>query len=105
MSYVHGMDCGRGMVRGAEAADSQVEIYNIGSRDWMSVKDIADIVVEEMGLTDVKYRWTGGVKGGRGWVGDVKRMLLAVDKLEARGWSPLMNSHEAIRQAVRDILA
>jgi UDP-glucose 4-epimerase len=104
-SYVHGMDCGRGMVRGAEAADSQVEIYNIGSRDWMSVKDIADIVVEEMGLTDVKYRWTGGVKGGRGWVGDVKRMLLAVDKLEARGWSPLMNSHEAIRQAVRDILA
>lgn len=104
-SYVHVKDCVRGMVTGAEAADSQVEIYNIGSRDWMSVKDIADIVVEEMGLTDVKYRWTGGVKGGRGWVGDVKRMLLAVDKLEARGWSPLMNSHEAIRQAVRDILA
>ena len=104
-SYVHVKDCVRGMVAGAEATDAQVEIYNIGSRDWMSVKDIADIVVEEMGLADVDYRWTGGVKGGRGWVGDVKRMLLAVDKLEAKGWSPRLSSHEAIRQAVREILA
>lgn len=104
-SYVHVKDCVRGMVAGAEAADAQVEIYNIGSRDWMSVKDIADIVVEEMGLTKVDYHWTGGVKGGRGWVGDVRRMLLAVDKLEAKGWWPRLNSHEAIRQAVREILA
>lgn len=104
-SYVHVKDCVRGMVAGAEASDAQVEMYNIGSRDWMTVKDIADIVVEEMHLPDVEYRWTGGVKGGRGWVGDVKKMLLAVDKLEARGWSPELGSREAIRRAVQEILA
>ncbi len=104
-SYVHVKDCVRGMVAGAEASDAQVEIYNIGSRDWMTVKDIADIVVEEMRLSNVEYRWTGGVKGGRGWVGDVKKMLLAVDKLEARGWSPELGSREAIRRAVQEILA
>lgn len=103
-SYVHVKDCVSGMIAGAEGAKEQVEVYNIGSRDWMTVKDIADIVVEEMGLTDVEYRWTGGVKGGRGWVGDVKKMLLAVDRLESRGWQPRLNSREAIRQAVRDIL-
>ncbi len=103
-SYVHVKDCVRGMVAGAEAAEEQVEIYNIGSRDMMTVKDIADIVVEEMRLPNVEYQWTGGVKGGRGWVGDVKKMLLAVDKLEARGWSPRLNSREAIRQAVQEIL-
>jgi UDP-glucose 4-epimerase len=104
-SYVHVKDCVRGMVAGAEAAQEQVEIYNIGSQDWMTVQDIADIVVEEMKLPNVEYRWTGGVKGGRGWVGDVKKMLLSVDKLEARGWEPRLNSREAIRQAVKEILA
>ncbi len=104
-SYVHVKDCVSGMVAGAEGAREQVEIFNIGSRDWMTVKDIADIVVEEMGLPNVEYRWTGGVKGGRGWVGDVKKMLLAVDKLESRGWQPRLSSKEAIRRAVQEILA
>lgn len=104
-SYVHVKDCVDGMIRGAEEAQEQVEIYNIGSRDWMNVEEIADIVVEEMELPDVEYRWTGGVKGGRGWVGDVRKMLLKVDKLEGRGWSPRLTSREAIRQAVREILA
>jgi UDP-glucose 4-epimerase len=103
-SYVHVKDCVSGMVAGAEAAREQVEIYNIGSKDWMTVKDIADIVTAEMHLPDVEYRWTGGVKGGRGWVGDVKKMLLAVDKLEARGWRPKLTSREAIRKAVQEIL-
>lgn len=104
-SYVHVKDCVHGMVAGAEAAQEQVEIYNIGSKDWMTVKDIADIVIEEMCLPNVEYRWTGGVKGGRGWVGDVKKMLLSVDKLEARGWAPKLGSREAIRRAVQEILA
>jgi len=102
-SYVHVSDCVQGMIAGAEAAREQVEIYNIGSKDWMTVKDIADIVTEEMRLPDAAYRWTGGVKGGRGWVGDVKKMQLAVDKLEARGWEPRFSSKEAIRRAVREI--
>jgi UDP-glucose 4-epimerase len=104
-SYVHVKDCVSGMIAGAEGARDQVEVFNIGSRDWMTVKDIADIVVQEMGLPNVEYRWTGGVKGGRGWVGDVKKMLLSVDRLEARGWSPKLNSREAIRRAVKEILA
>jgi UDP-glucose 4-epimerase len=104
-SYVHVKDCVSGMIAGAEGAKEQVEVFNIGSRDWMTVKDIADIVVEEMHLPNVEYRWTGGVKGGRGWVGDVKKMLLSVDRLEARGWEPKLNSREAIRRAVQEILS
>jgi len=36
---------------------------------------IAQIVIEEMGLKSVKLRFTGGADGGRGWKGDVKNML------------------------------
>jgi hypothetical protein len=32
-------------------------------------------------------------------------MLLAVDRLESRGWSPKLGSREAIRRAVQEILA
>ena len=103
-SYVHVSDCIRGMVVGIERAKDQVEIFNIGSKDRLSVRRIADIVTQEMGLKEVDFHWTGGVKGGRGWVGDVKDMLLSVDKLERFGWTPKMNSESAIRQAVREAL-
>lgn len=103
-SYVHVRDCVIGMVVGAERAKEQVEIYNIGSHDRVNVLKIADIVVQEMGLQDVDYHWTGGVKGGRGWVGDVREMLLSVDKMAGLGWAPRLNSEQAIRTAVREIL-
>ena len=41
------------------------------------------------------------VDGGRGWVGDVKNMLLDVTKLKAKGWKPKYNSKEAVRQTAR----
>lgn len=104
-SYVHVKDCISGMLVGAEKAKDQVEVYNIGSKDRTSVQEIANIVVEEMHLEHVDYRWTGGVQGGRGWVGDVKQMLLDISKLAERGWSPKLSSKEAIRTAVEEIVS
>jgi UDP-glucose 4-epimerase len=53
--------------------EEMVEVYNVGSSDQVDVKRIAEIVCEEMGLRDVEFRLTGGVDGGRGWRGDVKK--------------------------------
>lgn len=103
-SYVHVEDCVRGMIIGAEYARNRVEMFNLGSNDRMSVKDIADTVSEVMGLRGVRYEWTGGVQGGRGWIGDVKNMLLSSDKLRSYGWEPTMNSSQAIKKAVREIV-
>ena len=77
----------------------------MGSEDQVGVREIAEIVVEEMGLKGVGFRFTGGVDGGRGWVGDVKNMLLDVTKLRAKGWKPKYNSGEAVRQTARWIKA
>jgi UDP-glucose 4-epimerase len=104
-SYVHVADCVRGMVMGTEYARRKVEIFNLGSMDSLTVKEIADIVTEVLELRGVRYKWTGGVQGGRGWVGDVKRMLLSSDRLISYGWDPSLNSAQAIRQAVREIAA
>ena len=104
-SYVHVSDCVQGMLVGAEKATSRVEIYNIGSEDTLDVKGIADSVVNGMRLQNVRYDWTGGVQGGRGWIGDVKLMRLDVEHLKSKGWSPQMNSGRAIQMAVHEILA
>jgi len=75
--------------------------FNIGSDDWIDVTALAHIVIEEMGLSGVSFRYTGG---DRGWVGDVPRMQLSVQRLKALGWKPATNSAESVRQAARELI-
>ena len=44
---------------------------SIGSEDQAEISKIARIVIEEMGLTKVDFKFTGGVDGGRGLIGEV----------------------------------
>lgn len=83
--------------------DKVYDAYNIGSEDWITVTEIAEIVSREMGLNPEFY-FTGGVDGGRGWKGDVKIMLLSIEKAKAKGWKPKMNSKEAVEKTVRELL-
>jgi len=103
-SYLYVKDCVQAMLIGLKSLDRRVDILNVGSEDQVNVKRIAEIVVEEMGLNDVKFRFTGGVNGGRGWVGDVKKMLLDVSKLKSKGWKARYNSEESVRLAIRSIV-
>ena len=80
------------------------EAFNVGSEDWIRVVRIADIIVEEMGLKNVKYVFKPVTKDGRAWPGDVKLMLLDIRKLKSTGWSPTMNSEEAVRETVKSLL-
>jgi len=89
------------MLLGLEKTTEQVEIYNVGSENQVDVKTIAQIIIEEMGLKNVKLTFTGGVDGGRGWKGDVKNMLLDIDKIKALGWKPKLNSKQAIKKATQ----
>ncbi|MEM2466528.1 MAG: NAD-dependent epimerase/dehydratase family protein, partial [Candidatus Bathyarchaeia archaeon] len=80
-SYLHVKDCIDAILIGLEASNGKVSVFNIGSEDQIIVKEIADIVCAKMGLKNVRYVFTGGVNGGRGWRGDVKVMLLSVERL------------------------
>jgi len=80
------------------------EAFNVGNEDWVSVVEIADIVAEVMGLSDVKHKFKPMTPDGRGWPGDVKLMLLDISKLKATGWKPTMSSGEAVRRAAEELL-
>jgi len=57
-----------------------------------------------MGLEGLEFGFTGGVDGGRGWMGDVKTMRLSVERLGSLGWKPVLTSEEAIRRGCGEIL-
>jgi UDP-glucose 4-epimerase len=100
-SYLHVTDCITALLQNQETSREQVEIFNVGSEDKINVKTIAEEVVAAMGLTNVDLKLTGGVDGGRGWVGDVKIMLLNAHKIKLNGWTPKLNSHQAVTQTAR----
>ena len=102
-SYLYISDCIKAMMLGLEKSKNQVEVYNVGSKDQIDVKNIAQIIIEEMELKNVKLTYTGGVDGGRGWMGDVKNMLLDISKLKSLRWKPKLNSKQAIRKATKYI--
>jgi UDP-glucose 4-epimerase len=104
-SYLYVSDCIEAILTILNKANIKgVEIFNIGSEDRIGVLDIAKIVIEEMGLRDVKIKVSGGVNGGRGWKGDVKEMLLDISKLKSLGWTPKLSSAEAVRLTAKNIV-
>jgi UDP-glucose 4-epimerase len=78
------------------------DIFNVGTQDHLTVREIADIVCECMNLKNVEYRFTGG---SRGWKADVPVYRLNSDKIRKMGWASGRNSREAVRDSVLAVLA
>ncbi|MDD1684165.1 MAG: NAD-dependent epimerase/dehydratase family protein [Methanoregula sp.] len=97
-SYLEVHECVEAMHYATAHAKEPVNTFNIGSEDWIDVRTIADIVTGEMGLEGVRYNFTGGRLG---WVGDVPKMQLSIDRLKKLGWKPQKGSRESVRIAVQ----
>lgn len=105
-SYLQITDCITATLLAAEhflKSDRRVDVYNVSSSDQVEVRRIAEIVANEMGAPNVALRFTGGVDGGRGWMGDVKIMQLSIEKLSKLGWKPKYNSAEAIALSAKEL--
>jgi len=102
-SYLEVKDCVLAMLHCVQHSNGQINVFNIGSEDSVDVTEIANIVSRQMGLTDVRYRYTGGMDG-RGWKGDVKVMQLSIEKIKKLGWTPRGGCAHAILAAVKALL-
>lgn len=103
-SYLYVDDCIDALVKSFEMIKEKYSVYNLGSSSQVTVDSIVDIITEEAGYPNVKKHFTGGVDGGRGWIGDVKKMLLSCDKLQTIGWRPKLESRDAVRRTVREFI-
>ncbi|MHA1698834.1 MAG: NAD-dependent epimerase/dehydratase family protein, partial [Promethearchaeota archaeon] len=74
------------------------ETFNIGSPDWISVTEIAKIMVELLGLENVRFEYTGG---NRGWVGDVPKVLLDTKKInKVIGWTNKVDIRKGMKMYI-----
>jgi len=96
--YMSVGDCVDGVMLGHGKAKGRVNIFNLGLQEQTTVDELADYVIEEMGLSNVKKSYTGGA---RGWVGDNPVVYLSTKRIKALGWKPKTSPEEAIRLTSR----
>jgi UDP-glucose 4-epimerase len=100
--YLHVHDCVAGMLHGFDHASAPLNCFNLGPPDVTTVAEIAECVRAEMGLPDACIEYAGG---DRGWPGDVPRSFLQPDRLAALGFRVRFASSQAMRLAVRELVA
>ena len=101
-SYVHVDDVLDAIDGDYDDVPSRFDVYNVATEDYVTVTEIANLVVRRMGLANVRYAYTGG---SRGWRGDVPVVRFNTDKLRARGWRNRRTSVEALTDCIDSIIA
>ncbi len=100
-SFMYIKDCVAGMLTGAEEVRKGSEVFNLGQNYTIEVTKVADMIVQEMKLDNVKYTYTGG---SIGWVGDQPIVLLSTKKIEALGWKPKTTIEDGIKRTIRYLI-
>ena len=96
-SYIHVDDVIDALFLLEERAWQGFELYNVGTQDYVTVKEIADLVVDQLGLENVEYKFTGG---SRGWKGDVPVVRFNTERIRALGWANRFTSKEALADSI-----
>jgi UDP-glucose 4-epimerase len=99
--YLYVTECVDGILFGFEKSDDEINVFNLGCNSTTDVTTIGRLVVEEMKLENVDFNYTGG---RRGWKGDVPHFQFDISKIKDLGWKPSLESDEAVRRAIKDLL-
>lgn len=98
--YIYVLDLLEVIMKLTQEFNTGETVYNISvTSEGTTVAHIAEIVVEELGLSNVEFKYTGGDSG---WKGDVPRFSYDISKVLSTGWKPRYTSDEAVRQTVKD---
>jgi UDP-glucose 4-epimerase len=102
-SYVHVDDVVEAVLLAHDREPRPFQVYNVATGDYITVKEIADLAVDCVGLqpASVVFRFTGG---DRGWKGDVPVVRLDTDRIRALGWANRRSSRQALRDSMLDML-
>jgi len=92
----------------ASVAEPGLTILNVGPEGTVSVRRVAEIVIDALGLdarsVDVTFRENPRAGGG-GWPGDMALVEFDTRAMRALGWAPAMQAEDAIGNAAEGIAA
>jgi UDP-glucose 4-epimerase len=96
-SYIHVEDVVSAMLLMLERAEPGFGVFNVGTDEYITVREIAELVTEVLSLEDVRLEYTGG---DRGWKGDVPVVRFDSSRISARGWEKRYSTREALRSSI-----
>lgn len=99
-SYLYVKDLINAIQYAWNSKTGKVDIFNIGGIDTINVSEIANIVVQNIGLGSL-ISYTGG---DRGWKGDVPKFSYDIKKILGTKWTPKLNSREAVDLTVKSLI-
>jgi len=102
-SYIYIDDAIEATMIAWRKTDADYEVYNIGNEDWITVDEVADEIIETMELSNVK-KIRKPVLHGVGWLGDVKKIALKIDKIKNLGFKLTISSREAVKLTAKKII-
>jgi UDP-glucose 4-epimerase len=101
-SYLYIGDCVNAMLHvmrldKAKQAKHRVEVYNLGTDEYVQVSDSIGFICSALGLKP-RLEYTGG---DRGWIGDNPFIFLDTKKVGATGWKPALRIEQGIIRTLR----
>ena len=101
-SYLHIQDCLAAMLQVtrlglAAKAKHRVEIFNLGTPEYVRVNDSVGFICKALGLTP-RLEYAGG---DRGWIGDNPFIFLETKKIQSTGWKPELSIEQGIIRTLR----
>lgn len=81
----------------AKQAKHHVEVYNLGTDEYVQVNDSIGYICAALGLKP-RLEYTGG---NRGWIGDNPFIFLETKKVRATGWKPALTIEQGIVRTLR----
>ncbi len=104
-TYIDVEDCVSGIFCGFQKSPTgdshaqKFQVFNLSTNGVTSVKEIAEYTVKIVTQGQAKIIYG---EGPVGWLGDVPRTSLDIQRIQSLGWSPKHASTQAVQQSVRE---
>jgi len=100
-SYLYVKDCMEAILTVIRNSKEKVNIYNLGTDEYVEVNDSVRFICGKLGLTP-EFTYEGGE---RGWIGDNPFIYLDTKKVRALGWEPKATIEEGVVKTVEYLMA
>ncbi len=103
-SYIWVGDVVSAVLLANEKSQNRFDVFNVGTGDYITVTEIAELAVEAMGLepNSVRLEYTGG---DRGWKGDVPIVRLNTNRIQNLGWQRSRSTRQALADSLQALIA
>ena len=101
-SYLHVDDFLDAVLLVIRKAKQELNVFNVASRSSISVREIVELILKEMRISNVRICYG---QANRGWRGDVPIVRMDIERLSQLGWKTKLTSAQAVRLAIREVIA